>query len=71
MGTLEQFVDYFCPFVDQRLPIRIIYNCSNTRVCQINIEPAFYECLLSDNCAGNKLKDERCLLFQFHETGEV
>ncbi len=70
MGTLEQFADYFCPYVGQQVHIRIIYNCSNTRICQINIEPAFYECLLSENCPGNKLKDEGCLLFQFHDIGD-
>lgn len=64
MAALEQLADYLCPFMGQMVQIRIIYDCSNTRVCQINIEPAFYECQLSDNCTGHKSKDERCLLFQ-------
>ncbi len=67
MGTLEQYVDCLCPFLGHQVQIRIIYDCSNTRVCQINVEPAFYECLLSKNCPGYKLKDKACLLFQFHE----
>ncbi len=67
MGALEQITDYLCPWMGQKVQIRIVYDCSNTRVCQINIEPAFYDCLLSDNCAGYKAKDKRCLLFQFHE----
>lgn len=70
MSTLEQFMDYPCPYWEQAVQIRIIYNCSNTMMCQINIEAAFYECLLSDNCEGYKLKDQRCLLFNFNASGE-
>lgn len=71
MSTLEQFVDHLCPFVGQQVQIHIIYHCSNTSGCQINIEPAFYECLLSNNCPGHKLKDKGCLLFQYHETQDL
>jgi hypothetical protein len=67
MGTLEQYLDYLCPFAGHRVQIHIIYYCSNTSGCQINVEPAFYECLLSNNCPGYKLKDKDCLLFQFPE----
>lgn len=70
MSTLEQFMDALCPFMGQEVPIRIIYNCSNTMLCQINIEAAFYECLLSDKCSGYKTKDQSCLLFHFHASDE-
>lgn len=67
MGTLEQFMDCLCPFLGHQVQIRIIYHCSNTGGCQINVEAAFYECLLSDNCPGHKLKDKACLVYHFDE----
>jgi hypothetical protein len=67
MGALEQFMDYLCPWLGKKVQIRVIYNCSNTRVCQINSYPAFHECPLSDRCNGYQSRDCDCLLFHFYE----
>ncbi|NLO21157.1 MAG: hypothetical protein GX119_04065 [Syntrophomonadaceae bacterium] len=66
MTALEQVLDCFCPLVEQEVQIRIIYYCSNTRTCQINSEPAFYECLLSENCGAYLSKEPNCLLCKFN-----
>lgn len=62
MGMMEQIVDDICPFMRQMVQIRIIYECSNTRLCQIDFEPAFCECSWSDFCPGYQQKDGGCLL---------
>lgn len=66
MTALEQVQGVYCPWAGQEVEIRIIYYCFNTRICQINSEPAFYECLFSDNCRAYLAKEPSCLLCKFN-----